>query len=73
MPCKRMDRQHPGIVKANAEPKIGNEKEFKTVNGCIVKSHESTRQRPESLQTKTHKDRIAGRGFASMTHDNLVH
>ena len=74
MPCKRMDRQHSGIVKANAEPKIGNEKEFKTVYGCTVESHESTRQRTESLQFKTHEDRIAEKGFTSMTHYyNLVH
>ena len=40
---------------------------------CRVESHESTRQRAESLQTKTNEDRIAGRGFASMTRNNLVH
>ena len=74
MPCKRMNRQHSGIVKAIAEPKICNEKEFKTVYGCTVESHESTRQRPESLQFKTHEDRIAEKGFTSMTHYyNLVH
>ena len=30
MPRKRMDKQHPSIVKANAEPQSSNEKEFKT-------------------------------------------
>ena len=41
MPCTRMDKQHPSIAKANAEPKIGNDKEFKTVRGCTMESHES--------------------------------
>ena len=70
---KRMDRQHPGIVKANAEPKIGNEKEFETVHGCIVESNQSTRQKAESLQSKAQEDRIAEKGFTSMTHNNFVH
>ena len=41
--------------------------------GCMVESHESTRQRAESLLSKTHEDRIAGKGFTSMTHYHLVH
>ena len=68
MPCQRTDKQHPSIVKANAEPKISNGKEFKTVYGGTVESHESTRQRAESLQSKAHEDRIAGKGFTSMSH-----
>ena len=40
---------------------------------CIVESLESTRQRAESSQSKIHEDRIAGKGFTSMTHHNLVH
>ena len=31
MPCKRMNKQYPSIVKTNAEPKNGNEREFRTV------------------------------------------
>ena len=38
-----------------------------------VESHESTRQWPESLESKIHEDRIARKGFTSMTHYNLVH
>ena len=53
-----------------AKQMIGDEKRFKTMNGCIVESHESTRQRAES---KIHEDRIAGKGITSMTHHNLVH
>ena len=69
MPCKRQT----SIAKANAKPKIGDEKESRTMYGCKVESHASTRQRAEFLQSKIHEDRIAGKGFISMTHCNLVH
>ena len=69
MPCKR----HPSIVKTSAKPKIGNENEFKTMYDCIVESHESSRRRAESLQSKNHEDHIAGKGSTSVTHYNLVH
>ena len=72
MPWKR-DKQLSSIVKENVEQNNGHEKEFKTMYGCVVESHESTRQRADSLQSKAHKDRIAGEGFTSMTHYNLVH
>ena len=39
---------------------------------CVVESHESIRHRAESLQSKNHEDHIAGKGFTSMTHYNLV-
>ena len=71
MPCKR-DKQQSSIVKTNVEQNHGHEKEFKTMYGCIVESHESTRQRAESLQSKIHEDRIAGKGFTSVIHYNLV-
>ena len=73
MSCKRMDRQHPSIVKANAEQKKSHEKEFKTVYGCIVESHKSSRQRAESSQPKNLEDHIAGGGCTSVSHYNLVH
>ena len=38
-----------------------------------MESHESTRQRVESLQSKGHEGRIAGKGFTSLTRYNLVH
>ena len=41
--------------------------------GCIVESHGSTGHRTESFLSKTHEDRIAWKGFTSMTHYNLVH
>ena len=37
-----------------------------------MKSHESTRQRAESSQSKINEDHIAGKGFTSMSHYNLV-
>ena len=67
------NKQHSSIVKENVDQKNGHEKEFKTMYGCVVESHESTRQRADSLQSKAHEDRIAGEGFTSMTHYNLVH
>ena len=44
-----------------------------TKHACIVEGHESTRQRLESSLPKDHEDHIAGRGYKSMTHCNLVH
>ena len=67
MPCKRMERSHSSLRQLSAGSKIGNDKEFKTMYGCMVESHESTRQRAESLP-KSHEDRIAGEGFTSMNH-----
>ena len=51
-----------------ASPKIP-----KTIYGCKVESHESTRQRAESLQSKMHEYHIPGKGYNSMSHYNLVH
>ena len=73
MPCKRMEKQHSSLRQMSAGSKIGNDKEFKTMYGCMVESHESTRQRAESLQSQSHEDRIAGEGFTSMNHYHLVH
>ena len=43
MSCKR-DKQHSCIVKTKAEQKNGHGNELKIMNGCMVESHESTRQ-----------------------------
>ena len=45
----------------------------KTKRACIVGAHEPTRKRLESCPPKDHEDHIAGKGFTSMTHYNLVH
>ena len=55
-----------------AKPEIASEKNSKTVFRCVVEPHESTRQRAESSQSKNHEDHIAGKGFTSMSHCNLV-
>ena len=65
------DGQHRSVT--NVMEKNVKEKEFKTMWSGMVESHESTRQRPESLQSEIHEDRIAGKGFTSMTLHNLVH
>ena len=51
---------------------IACEKIPKTIYVCIVESHESIRQRVESSQPKNHEDHIAGKGFTSMSQNNLV-
>ena len=38
-----------------------------------MESHESTRQRVEPSLPKHHEDHIAGKGYTSMIHYNLVH
>ena len=41
---------HPSVTKVTQSN--GNKKEFKTMYGCTVESHESTRQRAEPLQSQ---------------------
>ena len=71
MPCKRM--VHTGTTKATAKQEVASQKIPPNMYGCVVASHESTRLRMESSLLTKHEDRIAGKGFASMTHYNLVH
>ena len=59
-------------TKVVAEHEIASHKISKTIYGCTVEPHESTRQRVESSLLTKHEDRIAGKGFTSMTHYNLV-
>ena len=40
---------------------------------CIVEAHESPRKHLENSQSKDHEDRIAEKGFNSLSHWNLVH
>ena len=56
-----------------AKLEIASEKTPKTIYECIVESHEFTRQRVESSHFENHEDHIAGKGFTSMSHHNLVH
>ena len=64
-PCKRAPNN---ITKVFAKSSIASEKATKTIYGCKVESHESTRQRVDLKIMK-----IALQGFTSMTHYNLVH
>ena len=52
---------------------IASQKIPNTIHGCIVESHESTRQRVESSLGQNMKIAFAGKGFTSMTHYNLFH
>ena len=70
MPCKRKDRT--GNAKVAAE-EIASKKVPKTICGCTVESDASTRQRVESCLPTKQEDHIAGKGFTSMAHYNLVH
>ena len=65
MPCTRM--VHTSTTKVAAKQEIASQKILKTMCGCVVESHESTRQRVEYLFFTTHEDRIAGKGSTSMT------
>ena len=56
------------VAELNASHKVRKNK-----YGCIVESHESTKQQVEPSLPKNHEDHIVGKGFTSMTHYNLVH
>ena len=56
-----------------AKSEIASEKNSKIVYGCMVESHDSTRQRVESSELPNHEDHIAGKGCISMSHYNSVH
>ena len=47
--------------------------EAKTRFSCITEAHESTRQREEPVTKRIHEERIAGKGWNSVLHYNLVH
>ena len=42
-------------------------------HACVVEAHESTRRRLGRTLPKDHEDRIAGKGFNSLSHSNLAH
>ena len=71
MPCKR--KAQTSTTKVAAEQEIASQKIPRTMYGCKVESHESTRQRVESSLLTKHEDPIAATCFTSVTHDNLVH
>ena len=74
---------------ANEKPKLDNARRLrgfffdledgedkvtiKTKHACIVEAYECTGRRLESSLPQDHEDHIAGKGYSSMTHYNLVH
>ena len=72
MPCKKGTKKHSGLQETDAKSDESNEIP-KTKHACIVEVHESKRQRLESSLPKDHEDHIAGKGYNSMAHYNLVH
>ena len=65
MPCKlKMYRYRETCVES------GNRK---SKHACVVEAHESTRKRLERTLQKDQEDRIAGKGFDSLSHCNLAH
>ena len=72
MPCKKESSDEHGTTKVAAKQEIASQKIPKKIYGCIVESHESSRQRVESSLLTKHEDRC-GKAFTSMTHHNLVH
>ena len=55
MPCKRAPND---ITKVFAQSETASEKTPKTIYGCIVESHESSRERVEFSQSKKYEDHI---------------
>ena len=70
MPYKRRNKES---VWQRERGSLASQYVPKTKHGCIVESHEFTRPRAELSQPKHHEGHIAGRGFTSMNHYNLVH
>ena len=65
MPCKLRTYQYRRTCGESNEIR-------KSKHACIVEAHESTRKRLERTLPKHHEDRIAGKGFNSLSHYNLV-
>ena len=71
MPCNRAFSQanfrETGVSKTGK----GKTSEAKTRFSCVCVSHESTRQRRESVTKRIHEEHIAGTGQNSVVHHNL--
>ena len=66
MPCKTCKKSKHGETRSKTN-------DFKSKFACILEASESTRMRMEESLPKKHEDHIAGKGFTSMSHYNLVH
>ena len=72
MLCKKGTKKHLGFLETVARSDDSN-KIHKIKHAWIVEAHESKRKRLESSLPKGHEDHIAGKGYNSMSHFNLVH
>ena len=74
VPCKRMIHlDNYSSRKRERESHLHVKKFRKQEYGCILESRESTRPRAELSQPKHHEYHVAGKGYTSMNHCNLVH
>ena len=76
MPCKKGTKTKKSSLRPPQETVRRGRKPYsipKTKHACIVQAHESTTQRLESSLPRNREDHIAGKGYTSMTHYNLVH
>ena len=73
MPCKTGSKKGLKKLWETASETDESNKIPKTKHACIVKAHESTRKRLDSILPKDHEDHIAGKGYKSISQYNLVH
>ena len=72
MPCKLRTKKRSKKSGETDDETQGSDKIKKTKHTCTVKAHESSRHHLERTQQTYHEDRIAGEGFNSLSHYNLV-
>ena len=72
-PCRAKGKLGPAPRKWLQSKKFRPRRFQTMICGCTVEPHESTRQRQESSSCTEHEERLAGTGYNSMTHCNLVH
>ena len=73
MPCKMGTKKRSTRLRETASETTESNKVQKIKHACIGEAHESSRKRFESTLPRDHEDRVAGKGFTSMTHQMLVH
>ena len=66
MPCKTCKKNKHGATRSKTN-------DFKSKFACILEASQSTRLRMEESLPNYHEDHIAGKGYNSLQHFNLVH
>ena len=66
MPCKTCKRSNHVETRSKTN-------EFKSKFACILEASGSTRMRMEESLPQYHEDHVAGRGYNSLQHYNLLH